>query len=279
MLPIVSVESLTKNFDEKVALNQIDFTIQKGEIFGFLGPSGSGKTTTINILTGQINFDKGEANIFGKPVTNLSRNDLPEIGIVSDNSGFYEKFTLYKNIKLYAKIHNVSESRINELLKEVGLYDDRHMKAEKLSTGMKQRMLLVRALINTPKVIFLDEPTSGLDPTTSKQIHNLLYKLKEEGVTIFLTTHDMNEATKLCDRLVLLHNGNIVEEGTPEEIITKHNENKLIKITYKNNRQETISLENFVYMAGQDDITALHTLEPTLEDVFIKLTGVTLNAQ
>lgn len=280
MMPIVSVKGLTKKFKDKIALNQIDFQIQKGEIFGFLGPSGSGKTTTINILTGQINFDKGEANIFGKSVHNLSRKDLPKIGIVSDTSGFYEKLSLYKNIELYSKIHNVSTNKVDELLKEVGLYDDRHTKAEKLSTGMKQRMLLVRALINSPEVLFLDEPTSGLDPTTSKQIHSLLNKLKREGVSIFLTTHDMDEATKLCDSIVLLHNGNIVEKGTPFEIINKYNKHKLIKITYIDNHQKVLSLDDFEYKSiNEEEIVSLHTLEPTLEDVFIELTGVKLNAQ
>lgn len=280
MMPIVSVKGLTKKFKDKIALNQIDFQIQKGEIFGFLGPSGSGKTTTINILTGQINFDKGEANIFGKSVHNLSRKDLPKIGIVSDTSGFYEKLSLYKNIELYSKIHNVSTNKVDELLKEVGLYDDRHTKAEKLSAGMKQRMLLVRALINSPEVLFLDEPTSGLDPTTSKQIHSLLNKLKREGVSIFLTTHDMDEATKLCDNIVLLHNGNIVEKGTPFEIINKYNKHKLIKITYIDNHQKVLSLDDFEYKSiNEEEIVSLHTLEPTLEDVFIELTGVKLNAQ
>lgn len=277
MEPIVEVKNLTKQFGNNEALKQINFEINEGQIFGFLGPSGSGKTTAINILTGQMSFNKGEARILGKSVKRLSSKDLSKIGIVSDQSGFYEKLSLYKNIKIYAKIHNINMGRVDKLLQDVGLYEDRNKKAEKLSTGMKQRMLLVRALIHKPKILFLDEPTSGLDPTTSRQIHRLLKQLQENKVTIFLTTHDMHEATKLCNQLVLLYSGTIIEEGTPAKITNNHNENKSVEITYSDNQQEILSLDNFEYKNNKQTISSIHTLEPTLEDVFIKLTGVGLN--
>lgn len=280
MQPVIAVNQLSKQYGSNVALDNIEFKIQSGEIFGFLGPSGSGKTTTINILTGQLVFDHGIATIFGKEIKHLTRQDLAQIGIVSDNSGFYEKLSLYKNLELYARIHQVKMEKVDQLLKDVGLYESRKTIAEKLSTGMKQRMLLVRALINSPKVLFLDEPTSGLDPNTSRQIHTLLDQLRNDGVAIFLTTHDMFEASKLCDQLVLLHNGKIVEAGSPEEIIYKYNEDQAVKITYIDKQETVIPLDEMrADLLGERRIASIHTLEPTLEEIFIKLTGVNLGGQ
>ncbi|RKW13478.1 MAG: ABC transporter ATP-binding protein, partial [Catonella sp.] len=229
---IIEVQGLKKKFKEQEALAGIDFSIQEGEIFGFLGPSGSGKTTTINILTGQLEADAGTAHVLSKTVEDLKVEVLEQIGIVSDASGFYEKMSLYNNLKAYAMIFGVDMKKVDELLQKVGLYDSRNKVAEKLSTGMKQRMLLVRALINQPKLLFLDEPTSGLDPSTSRTIHDLLLELKAQGTTIFLTTHDMQEATLLCDRLALLHKGKLVEVGSPHEIIQKYNTDKKVRLEY-----------------------------------------------
>ena len=215
---IIEVQGLKKKFKEQEALAGIDFSIREGEIFGFLGPSGSGKTTTINILTGQLSADAGTAHVLSAPVEDFKVEVLEQIGIVSDGSGFYEKMSLYKNLKAYAMLFGVNMTEVDELLRKVGLYDSRNKVVEKLSTGMKQRMLLVRALINRPKLLFLDEPTSGLDPSTSRTIHELLLELKAQGTTIFLTTHDMQEATLLCDRLALLSKGKLVEVGSPHEI-------------------------------------------------------------
>lgn len=273
---MIVADAIMKSFGNKVALSGISFEIQEGQIFGFLGPSGSGKTTMINILTGQMDADQGRGKLLGKDSTDLSSSDLEEIGIVSDQSGFYEKLSLEKNLQLYGRLFGVSEEKIDELLTRVGLFDSKKTPAEKLSTGMKQRMLLARALINAPKILFLDEPTSGLDPTTSQSIHALLIDLKKQGTTIFLTTHDMSEATLLCDELVLLNKGNLVEKGVPRDIIQKYNLDKTVKVTYSDFSQEIISFSSF----GQHDLIdaiAVHSCEPTLEDIFIKLTGEKLN--
>ncbi|HEU8015280.1 TPA: ABC transporter ATP-binding protein, partial [Streptococcus pneumoniae] len=155
-------------------------------------------------MTGQFLADKGQSIILGQKSQNLTSGELKRIGLVSDTSGFYEKMSLYNNLLFYSKFYNISKSRVDNLLKRVGLYDSRKMVAGKLSTGMRQRMLLARALINNPAVLFLDEPTSSLDPTTSRTIHELILELKTAGTTIFLTTHDMNEATLLCDYVALL---------------------------------------------------------------------------
>ena len=273
---MIVVKNVTKKFGQKVALEEISFEVNKGEIFGFLGPSGSGKTTMIKILTGQLNADRGQTELLGKVSEKLTPADLEQIGLVSDTSGFYEKLSLYKNLQAYAKLYGKPNSRVDEVLKQVDLYDSKNLAAEKLSTGMKQRMFLARALINKPQVLFLDEPTSGLDPTTSKKIHELLLDLKEAGTTIFLTTHDMNEATLLCDRLSLLNRGHLIEYGTPSSIIQKYNHEKKVQLTFADETHTQITFEEL----GQTDlaqVVAIHSCEPTLEEIFIQLTGEKLN--
>lgn len=276
---VIKAFNLGKSFDGKVALNNISFDLEEGEIFGFLGPSGSGKTTTINILLGQLLNDHGDVFVFGKRPIELNSFDLSNVGLVSDTSGFYEKLSLYKNLLAYAKMYYVSNNEVDMILKKVGLYGDKDKLAEKLSTGMKQRMLLARALINQPKILFLDEPTSGLDPMTSKSIHELLLKLKENGTTIFLTTHDMKEATLLCDRLVLLNKGDIVESGTPKEIIAKYNTNKRVQVEFLDGSNCVIDFSNIgeLLEKRKDEVMTIHSCEPTLEDVFIHLTGAKLD--
>ena len=274
---IIEVQGLKKKFKEQEALAGIDFSIREGEIFGFLGPSGSGKTTTINILTGQLSADAGTAQVLSAPVEDLKAEVLEQIGIVSDGSGFYEKMSLYKNLKAYAMLFGVKMTEVDELLRKVGLYDSRNKVAEKLSTGMKQRMLLVRALINQPKLLFLDEPTSGLDPSTSRTIHELLLELKAQGTTIFLTTHDMQEAALLCDRLALLSKGKLVEVGSPHEIIQKYNTDKKVRLEYEDLTTKTVAFEELQGGLDLSNVISIHSCEPTLEDVFITLTGGTLN--
>lgn len=276
MTSMVVARNIVKTFGRKRALNSINFEIREGEIFGFLGPSGSGKTTMINILTGQLLPDSGITQLLGKDSQDLHPTDLEKIGIVSDQSGFYEKLSLEKNLLLYAKLYGVNLNRVDELLDKVGLLASKKVLAEQLSTGMKQRMLLARALINQPKILFLDEPTSGLDPTTSKSIHELLVQLKESGATIFLTTHDMNEATLLCDHLALLNKGKLIEQGSPADIIQKYNTNKRIKVIYKN-RQERIFDFSELSTLVTNDLISIHSCEPTLEEIFIRLTGEKLN--
>ena len=211
------------------------------------------------------------------PVEDLKAEVLEQIGIVSDGSGFYEKMSLYKNLKAYAMLFGVNMTEVDELLRKVGLYDSRNKVAEKLSTGMKQRMLLVRALINRPKLLFLDEPTSGLDPSTSRTIHELLLELKAQGTTIFLTTHDMQEATLLCDRLALLSKGKLVEVGSPHEIIQKYNTNKKVCLEYEDLTTKTVTFDELQGGLDLANVISIHSCEPTLEDVFITLTGGTLN--
>ena len=275
---VIKADNLVKSFGSFKAISSLTFEVNKGEILGFLGPSGSGKTTTINILTGQLKPDQGQSSILGKSSTNLNEEDLTNIGLITENSGYYEKLSLYDNLLFFAKLYDVPQGDLDDLMKRVGLFDRRKTLAEKLSTGMKQRMLLVRAIINKPQVLFLDEPTSGLDPSTSQSIHELIKELQAEGTTIFLTTHDMHEATILCDKIVLLNKGQIVEAGTPSDLIQKYNTAKRVKITYQSGEENYLSFSELGQVSQIDDILTIHSCEPTLEDVFIQLTGGKLNA-
>lgn len=273
---MITVEKITKRFGNKTALNQIQFNVDKGEIFGFLGPSGAGKTTLINILTGQLKADEGTTQLLGKDTKDLTPEDLAHIGLVGDSSGYYEKLSLEKNLIVYAKIYGLLNSRVDEVLEQVGLLESKKTIAEKLSTGMRQRMFLARALLNRPELLFLDEPTSGLDPMTSKKIHRLLEELKAAGTTIFLTTHDMVEATELCDRISLLNQGDLVEIGTPRDIIQKYNKEKRVKVIFRDHSEQVMAFED---LKDQDmrQVELIHSMEPTLEDIFIQLTGEKLN--
>lgn len=275
---VIKADNLGKSFGSFKAISSLTFEVNKGEILGFLGPSGSGKTTTINILTGQLTPDQGQSSILAKSSTNLNEEDLANIGLITENSGYYEKLSLYDNLLFFAKLYDVPQGDLDDLMKRVGLYDRRKTLAEKLSTGMKQRMLLVRAIINKPQVLFLDEPTSGLDPSTSQSIHELIKELQVERTTIFLTTHDMHEATILCDKIVLLNKGQIVEAGTPSDLIQKYNTDKRVKITYQSGKEDYLSFSELGQVSQTDDILTIHSCEPTLEDVFIQLTGGKLNA-
>lgn len=276
MVDMIQVSQVSKAFGEKTALSQISFTVEEGTIFGFLGPSGSGKTTLIKILTGQLAADSGLTKILGKDSRQLEPEDFEQMGLLSDESGFFEKMTLEQNLGFYARLHGVGREVVDRLLESVDLADSKKVLAEKLSTGMKQRMLLVRALINTPRLLFLDEPTSGLDPATSRRIHELLLELKAQGTTIFLTTHDMVEATLLCDQLVLLNQGNLVEQGSPKAIIAKYNTNKRVRIAFADQRERELLFSELVKLDCSQVVT-IHSCEPTLEEIFIKRTGDKLN--
>lgn len=273
---MITVEKITKRFGNKTALNQIQFNVDKGEIFGFLGPSGAGKTTLINILTGQLKADEGKTQLLGKDTKDLTPEDLTRIGLVGDSSGYYEKLSLEKNLIVYAKIYGLPNSRVDEVLEQVGLLESKKTIAEKLSTGMRQRMFLARALLNRPELLFLDEPTSGLDPMTSKKIHRLLEELKAAGTTIFLTTHDMVEATEMCDRISLLNQGDLVEIGTPRDIIQKYNKEKRVKVTFNDHSVQVMAFEDLKDQ-NMTKVELIHSMEPTLEDIFIQLTGEKLN--
>lgn len=188
---MIRVEGVKKSFGQKVVLEDLQLELAGGEILGLLGPSGSGKSTTIGLLTGQIEPDAGSVEIFGKNVKNLGEEDFAHLGLMNDTLGFYEMLTVYQNLTFFARFFQIPMQKVDALLKQLELWDDREVKAAQLSTGMKQRMLLIRAVLHQPKLLFLDEPTSGLDPSLAKRVQDLLLALKEKGTAIFLVTHNM----------------------------------------------------------------------------------------
>ena len=267
---LLQLSHISKRYKTELALKDINMELHPGEILGFLGPSGAGKTTTIKIITGQLRQTSGEAKILGTDSANIDASIYERIGVVSDNSGIYEKMTVWQNLNMFAKIWRVPRTRVEEVLRQVDLSE--HSKKQ---AG--------RAVLHKPRILFLDEPTSGLDPTTAVEIHKMLLDLKEEGMAIFLTTHNMEEATKLCDNVALLYQGEIVEFGSPQELCLKYNQDKRYQILL-DDRKEIIleqtpeNIRKIAEWMEKDQVQCIHSCEPTLESVFLQVTGKTLNA-
>lgn len=275
---IIEVQSLEKVFANQTALEDVNFHVKKGEVFGFLGPSGSGKTTTIKILTGQLNQTSGKAIVFGEPVSGMKKGDArKKIGVLTDNSGLYGRLSIYDNLKLYCALYEEQEKRIDEVLEIVNLTSEKKKSVSKLSKGMLQRVTLARTLLHEPELLFLDEPTSALDPVNSQHIHQGLRELQARGTTIFLTTHDMNEAELLCDRVAFLNKGKIQLMDEPG-ILRKRYSDSTMTVELKN--KEKVVLKStakdaqrmFNYMSS-DSVVAIHSNEPTLGDIFVEVTG------
>ncbi len=278
METIIEMKHVEKRFGNETALAQVDFHVNRGEVFGFLGPSGSGKTTTIKILTGQLLPTGGNASVFGKSVSSLKQPvNRKRFGVLTDNSGLYGRLSIYDNLKLYCDLYEVPRTKIADVLAIVQLQHEQQKRVSALSKGMRQRVTLARALLHEPELLFLDEPTSALDPVNTLHIYEGLRALNDRGTTIFLTTHDMQEAETLCDRVAFLNNGQIQLIGSPEELKKQFSDSTLT-VALKNG--ESIALPSgqegaqqlFDYMK-QDQVDTIHSNEPTLGDIFIQVTG------
>jgi len=216
---MIEMSHIVKSYGQQTVLHDVSFDVGPGTIFGLLGPSGAGKTTIINILTEQTPADSGEHSI---GVT------AAETGLMLDENGLYRRLTARENLDVFARIYGISRTNVTEALRDVGLSDATNKPVSVLSTGMRQRLALARALMHKPKVLFLDEPTSGLDPVAARGIHKLIRAQQNRGATVFLTTHNMDEAVELCDDVALLHCGRIVEHGTPLDICERHHAIKTV---------------------------------------------------
>lgn len=279
----INIIKVTHYFGEKKVLADISLSVEKGEIIGLLGPSGAGKTTLIRIMTGQLVPTAGRVTLDGHDMASSKQEMYQRIGMMMDDLGFYERLSCHDNLKLCAGFYKVGEDRVREVLEQVGLYRDRKSPVRKLSKGMKGRLALARAVLHRPAFLFLDEPTAGLDPATALRIHGLIGQLREEGATIFLTTHNMVEAEKLCNHVALLHRGIIMEYGEPQAINRRYNHRNRIKMHLYSGEDMELELQNtresaetvFEYMkCGQ--IETIHSMEPNLESVFLELTGQSL---
>ena len=284
MNKVITMKNLKKNFGDKTVLTDISCTVAANEIFGLLGPSGAGKTTIINILTGQVKKTAGEATVFGVNADHLTDDVYSSIGMVFDVAGLFIRLTCYQNLAVFADIHNINKKDIPEVLAKVNLSGDAKTKAYKLSKGMMQRLVIARAILHKPKLLFLDEPTSGLDPTNALEIHKLITSLREQGTTVFLTTHRMDEAMKLCDNIALLNNGVIMEYGAPDVVCRKYNNMNMIeillkdgnKVTLQNNPESAAEIAGY-FRSGQ--IETIHSSEPDLEEVFLSVTDKTRQSE
>lgn len=275
---MIKAKSICKNFGDKKVLDGIDLDIDSGRIFGLLGPSGAGKTTLIKIITGQLASDGGDINILGKDVDKLTGKDKKQIGIMMDEHGVYERMSCVDNLKIFADIYGVPYSEVMPALEQVGLADSARKPALKLSKGMRARLRLARVFMIAPKILFLDEPTSGLDPMTMRYIHKLILAQKAKGCTVFLTTHNMEEAAALCDEVALLNEGRIIDHGAPDDICRKYNHQKRINIHLTSGEDivfdhDSASSESIAELMSQGVVETIHSSEPTLETVFIELTG------
>lgn len=301
---VVEVQNIVKSYNEIKAVDGVEFKVKKGEIFGFLGPNGAGKTTTIRMLTGIIKPDSGKAYIMGFDIQKEPLKAKKHLGVVPETSNAYVDLSAWQNLILTADLYGVpkqdAEIRANALLKDFNLIERKDDKVKGFSKGMKQRLILAMALVNDPQLLFLDEPTSGLDVQSSILIRKMLLQLREKGKTILLTTHNLEEANNLCERVAIINQGKIAAIDTPENLKKMIKKLNAIEVTFDGPIQvpdlsslpeiQEIKKTGDKFILNTDDvnklifavteysksksirIVALNTLAPSLEEVFIELT-------
>jgi len=302
MSTVIEVKNLVKEYNRERVLNQISFTVKKGEVFGFLGPNGAGKTTTIRILTGLLKKTSGECRLLGQDINCIDRNFYYRIGVVFEENNLYQRLSGFQNLKLFADMYGVNIERINNLLSRFGLKTSSRKLVKKYSKGMKQRLLICRALLHQPELLILDEPTGGLDPASVEIIHQAILEYKANGGTIFISTHFLEEADKLCDRIAFLNNGEIIALDYPE-LLKEHYGSSILEIKVLNKDEDTLAgikslLPNhdvvridkefaIIQVPLNDErlgerldgikeitrILSIHSREANLRDIFIALTG------
>jgi ABC-2 type transport system ATP-binding protein len=274
----IETENLTRVFNGLRAVDGLTFAVQEGQVFGFLGPNGAGKTTTIRILTGQLRPTAGQARVIGCDVVNQRERLKPQIGVVFERQNLYERLSGRENLAFSVRLYGVDGHRVNEALAQVELQERAGDLVQHYSNGMKQRLLIARALLHSPRVLFLDEPTKGLDPSVARGIRRLIAGLAGQGMTVFLTTHYMEEADHLCQRVAFLDQGCIVALDAPEQLKVAHGQRRL-KATLNDGTHLSLSLDDpsdgrrLGELAATGRILTLHSAEATLEEVFVKLTG------
>jgi len=303
----VEAVDLTKRFEDLVAVDKLNLQVKRGEIFGLLGPNGAGKTTTFRMLTGLTLPTSGSATVAGFDVVKEPEKVKARIGVLPETSNMYDDLTAWYNLDFTGKLYGIPKDerrrRIDELLKMFQLEHRKHDYVHSFSKGMHRRLTIAAALVHNPEILFFDEPTSGLDAQTSRYIHELVKKLHEQGITIILTTHLIEEADQLCEKVAIIDYGKIVAQGAPSELKHRFQETEVIEIEVKklddkilqamcklNDVQEVLREANKARIYTRDaseilphlvslvneknrKIISLKTSEPTLEDVFIQLTG------
>ena len=276
---VISINNLSKNYGELLALKSLSFDVKDGECVGLLGPNGAGKSTTIKILTGQLQPSSGSVRILNVDPVQNPKKSHNFIGYVPDNQSVYDDITVEENIELFRRIYKEPKEKTKQIIQRVQLTDKTKTKAKELSRGLKQRLLIARTLVHTPKVLFLDEPTTGLDPSATDFICKVLEDLKKDGVTMLLTTHLMGLAERLCNRIILLNKGEKKEDGNLLEIKRKYG-NSQIKVSFLKEGSEKIVkiplnkdlVKELEKIQKNYEIISIHTDEAKLEDIFIRIT-------
>ena len=303
---IIEVRSLAKRFGEVQAVAGVDFDVCQGELFGFLGPNGAGKTTTVRMLTGVIEPSDGTATIQNHDLRTKALLSRAHLGVVPEEANVYLDLTVWRNLMLMAELHGVPRrQRVPEgerLLEALGLADRKGHKARTLSKGLRQRLMLCAALVTGPEILFLDEPTSGLDVPSARLIRQIVRKLNNDGLTVFLTTHNMDEAEEMCSRVAIIDQGRIVAIDTPERLRSAMRSSQYLELTFAGGQVGSSELKrlpgtlrvsregNHVRLYGEQpgrlamevarlaetkglEIAHLCTRKPSLEDVFLYFTG------
>jgi fluoroquinolone transport system ATP-binding protein len=279
---MISVEGLTFAYGKgPPAVNDLSFTIAAGEIFGFLGPSGAGKSTTQKILMRLLKGYQGNVEVMGRALDGWDERYFENIGVCFELPSNYRKLTALENLQFFARFFAGPTMSPQAVLDLVGLGDAASKRVEKLSKGMQIRLNLARALLNQPKILFLDEPTAGLDPGNARNIRQLILEQRARGATVFLTTHDMNVANELCDRVGFLVDGRLSSVGAPASLRLQHGR-RAVRVQFVadgTTREEEFPLDGlgenrrFQDLIRTGHIEAIHSQEPSLEDVFLKVTG------
>ncbi len=264
-------------------IQQLDFQIEHGEIFGFLGPSGAGKSTTQKILIGILKKYEGSARVLGLEVEGSGSDFYERIGVAFEFPNFYGRFTALENLNLFRSLYKGPTEDPRELLKLVGLDTSAKLRVSQYSKGMKMRLNFIRALLNKPDILFLDEPTSGLDPVNAQTMKKLIREQKQLGRTVLITTHQMNTAEEICDRVAFMVDGRIPLIDSPRELKLKYGE-RMLRVEYESGRERELMYAQFALdgigsnrayleLLRNQRIETMHTMEATLEQIFIKVTG------
>ena len=282
---MIEMRQVNFSYTEKPFIKDIDFAVKKGEIFGFLGPSGAGKSTLQKILTGLLPTYQGSAVVAGVECKKHDNTYYEKIGVDFEFPSVYEKLTARENLSYFSSLYSGQKRDINELLRQVGLEHHGDKKISEYSKGMKSRLNFIKALVHNPELLFLDEPTSGLDPNNARIMKDMILAEKAKGKTIILTTHNMVDATELCDRVAFIVNGEIRALDTPHNLIMAHGATKVC-YTYVGEDNKEKQGESRLLEISQDEvlkeklaknqITSIHSSEPTLDDIFMELTGYKL---
>lgn len=277
---MIRVENLGFSYTKQPFIENLSFEVKPGEIFGFLGPSGAGKSTLQKILTGLMPVYSGSVMVNGTEVKHRNNSFYETIGVDFEFPSLYEKLTARENLRFFNSLY-VKQGNIDELLSSVGLLSDSNKKVADFSKGMKGRLNFIKALLHDPMLLFLDEPTSGLDPSNARLMKDIILAQRAKGKTIILTTHNMYDATELCDRVAFLVDGKLRALDTPHNLIMSKGASN-VQYSYNDNGKEVkseISLRNtgedplLMSLIGRSQLLSIHSSEPTLNDIFVELTG------